>query len=435
MELITLDSNFQPKGIVENYQSLIWTERFGAPGDFELTTTDIANTLAQMPNESVVSLRDSVVPMIVEWANIKKPKNNGPGITITGRSFEASALERRASVRGYMYATGAGIDRTSAPVDWVMHAASPSDAAFRVIREIIADEAKYAYDGNNPVVLQAHTIASNLYDAIPDISLTLPLDYKVVNWDATTTFTYKDVVASSGKHYVAKNITGNLNKTPASNATYWTEIAASATGLTYAAAKSYSIPKGQLYLTVMDLLKNNNHGIKATRPDPSRTKILVEIYQSLIRPDVAIDATLGLIDDATYLLSKQGSVTVGYSDSPDRGTITPKTVGAETVSGLTRRVLYMDYSSDNTLIGTSAEAIKLRENKALIDLYEYNATALFGGEVAAQVARGFNKTYFLGDILTMFGDYGLSQNVRVAEFIRSVDSSGEKAYPTFEAVT
>ena len=51
----------------------------------------------------------------------------------------------------------------------------------------------------------------------------------------------------------------------------------------------------------------------------------------------------------------------------------------------------------------------------------------------------FNKPvaqggYGLGDILKLQDEYNLTRNVRVAEFIRSSDSSGESAYPAFQVI-
>ncbi len=80
-----------------------------------------------------------------------------------------------------------------------------------------------------------------------------------------------------------------------------------------------------------------------------------------------------------------------------------------------------------------------RKNRGLVELYKNNAIALFDGEVAIQVAQRFNKPiaeggFGLGDILQLNGEYNLGRAMRVAEWVRTSDSSGESAYPTFQAV-
>ena len=97
MELMTLKSNFQPRKLVDSYDSLIWTERYSVPGDFQIVMSDVAKAIQMMPLESCVALRESSVPMIVEAHKIEKQKGNPAKITITGRSYE-TVLERRVSV-------------------------------------------------------------------------------------------------------------------------------------------------------------------------------------------------------------------------------------------------------------------------------------------------------------------------------------------------
>ena len=123
---------------------------------------------------------------------------------------------------------------------------------------------------------------------------------------------------------------------------------------------------------------------------------------------------------------------VGYIYGPNGATLVLKNVvdaNHPEPSGLDRRVLIVDETSDETLNSSS-----IRQSRGLIELYKFNPTALFDGEIASQIAAGYNRDYFLGDILLLVGEYGLSERARVTEFIRSSDSSGETAYPTLEAI-
>jgi hypothetical protein len=202
-----------------------------------------------------------------------------------------------------------------------------------------------------------------------------------------------------------------------------------------------------LYSAVLDLIQANHHGIKAVRPtDPSKTTVDLEIYNGAdLTATTIFDVKFDQFDDATYLLSFQGSTNIAYvfgggpaTDSGNGvqagGTLVRKnTVGAE-VSGLARRVLLVDEQSDNTLNTTA-----IRTSRGLVELYKNNAIAIFDGELARQIAAGYNKSvnsggYSLGDIVTLNGEYNLSRTVRVAEFIRSFDATGESAYPAFEVI-
>lgn len=97
MNLITLGSNNQPVDEVEGYNSLIWTERYRANGDFTLTTNKIDEIRTKLPLESFVSLQDSKEVMMVESHAIDADEDGPDVLTVTGRTIE-TFLENRAVV-------------------------------------------------------------------------------------------------------------------------------------------------------------------------------------------------------------------------------------------------------------------------------------------------------------------------------------------------
>lgn len=366
-----MDSNFQPIKLVERYESLIWTERYFSAGDFVLVTPNIEQTLTLMPLDSTVTIRESTVPMVVESHKIQKPLRGVPKLEIRGRSCE-TWLDRRASILGPLD------DSYTEVLAWMMSAASSSDAAYKAIRAVIGDVERFQ---GLTSVLAAIAPTVDALDAMAEVNLPLPADYN----------------ADTG---------------------VWT---------------NYEIPRGDLYSSVLQLIAQNHHGIKAVRPvTAADTKIDIEIYNGAdLTETIVFDARFDQFDDATYLLSKLGSTNIAYVFGSNGSQSVRKNATEPTiaVTGLNRRVLLVDESSDSTL-----NSEEIRNSRGLVELYKYNATALFDGQISEQVAAGFNSDYFLGDILKLVGEFGLSENVRVAEFIRSEDASGPKAYPAFEVV-
>lgn len=418
MEIVTLNSNYQPESTVESYSSAIWTERYAAAGDFEIHGTNINELMNQMPLESVISLRESTVPMVVEVYKIEKKKNSAPEITITGRSME-TVLERRAAVRTPL---AEGTVRTA----WMTSATSTSDAAYNAIRRVLGDTPRYQ---NGVAILPSLSPAVSPNDAIPDINPILPADYQIAVWDSTISYFDGNMVGYGTGVYQATSLSPNVGRVPGVDVTYWTQIATVPSGTAWGTANSIEITPGDLYNTVLELLATNNHGIKATRPGAGGSKVDVEIYNGAdLTTQVVFDARLGQIDESTYLLTETGSADVAYVYGPTGGSLVKRNTSPEP-SGLSRRVLLDDLVSESSV--NSADA---RKSRGLIDIYQNNPTALFSGEVAVQVAAGYNVSYFLGDIIRLDGEYGLSEFARVSEFIRSDDDSGEKAYPTFEAI-
>lgn len=360
MELAVLDSQFRRKTLVENWNSLIWSERYSESGDFELTSNDIAGTLEKLPLPAegqpplVVAIRDSTVPMIVETHKIETDSAGAPQIVTSGRSFE-TCLDRRITIQSH--------STTGARAPWVVEAASPSDAAWWVMNQI--------------VVLG---IASPL-DIIPQITIS---DGVSAAWPGGTT--------------------------------------------------KYPIEAKELYDWVMETLKIGNHGLRAVLPpsDGSINTIEIGIYDGADRTQSVVFMTLqDQFDKTTHLLSNLGSKNVMTTEAKNK---TVSVNSGTAYSGLARRVAYQNLTSEITT-SSEPDLTNLATSKGKIALADLHPVALFSGEIAARQAARYNNDYFLGDKVSLTGEYGLTQSVRVSEFIRTQDRDGERSYPTFEAIT
>jgi hypothetical protein len=430
MELQKLDAQFQPDDPIEKYESLIWTERYGPAGDFELVSSDISTCLKLMPLESYVSIRESTVPMIVESHKIVKQKNGSPKIEIRGRSFE-SVLERRGSV----ISLPTGASRAT----WSIDAVKQSDAAYHAMRAVLGDITRVV--GGNSLGSTVPMISP--LDAIPEINLVAPADLAVstaVAWNSAITYvagTQVSVTTGTAPSEVVK-----IYKALATSTNVDPTVGTPAEWKLLGTLSKNEIQAGNLYSAVNELVQANHHGIKSVRPPNGSTKTTVdiEIYNGAdITGSTVFDAKFDQFDDATYLLSYQGSTNIAYVYGGNTGTsaggtsVRKNNVGDE-VSGLARRVLVVDEMSDATL-----NTPVIRTSRGLVELYKNNAIAIFDGELAQQLAAKYNQSvnsggYSLGDIVQFNGEYNLSRKVRVVEFIRSFDATGETAYPAFEVI-
>lgn len=357
MELAILNPAFRRARLVENWNSLIWTERYSQNGDFEMTSYNISEVMSLLPlggpsdPPTLVALRESNVPMVVENHKLEKPKNSAPKIVTTGRSFE-TVLDRRVTLR----AITSGVAR--AP--WTVEATSAALAAYTVAKNIVVDG-----------------VATSL-DIIPEINL--------ING-----------VTDSG------------------------------------VAQKYPVEPKELYGWILETLALGKYGLKSSVPiSPSDVKITIQTYKGTDRStSIVFDVTLDQFDQATYLLSKLGykntmiTATKNGMESANTGTA---------YSGLARRVDYQDVSSEVTLT-PGADLTNLTINKGKVALADRLPTTLFSGEIAEKQAAKYGVDYFLGDTVKLAGEYGLTQSVRIAEFVRTEDATGTKAYPTFEAVS
>lgn len=429
MDLVTLDENFHENRLVSGYGSLVWTERYSTAGDFQLISNRIADTIKALPLESYVSLRNSVVPMKVEAHKIEKKKGAAPQLTVVGRSFEATTLELRVAAKTIGHLRAA----------YSINAPKASDAAYKAMREVIGDTNRYL-DGSE--ILPPQT-PNNTNDGISEVDLVLPDDYWFELWSPTKVYAggahvrWPEATPPYTPHIYVATLSsgptagGGVAQDPNTSPGYWTLVTDTEAAAALITTTPYVVPPGNLYTSLLAMVGSNHHGIKATRPDASSNKVQIEIYNGAdLTETVIFDAKFDQMDSATYLLSNTGSTNVAYvyaPESADLSIVVQKNAG-DPPTGLNRRVMMMEVTDG--LISPDA-----LHSRGLTELYKHNATALFGGEVSQEVGEGFNRDYFLGDILKLKGEYGETyQDVRVAEFIRSSDSSGDKAYPTFQAI-
>lgn len=124
MDVIKIDSQFQPGALVENYDSLIWAERFNTVGDFQFVFPDVSGGMTKLPIGSRISLLDTDVVMEVETHQIDRKKNQAEKLFVKGRAME-SILDRRVSIKSLT-------DRS----EWTVNVKTPSDLAYFIMDQI-----------------------------------------------------------------------------------------------------------------------------------------------------------------------------------------------------------------------------------------------------------------------------------------------------------
>ncbi len=88
------DTSFVQQGVIDTYESCIWTERFNASGDFELYMYPTERMIELMQINYYLKFRDSDYVMIIETVEIITGIDDGDRLKVTGRSLE-SILDRR----------------------------------------------------------------------------------------------------------------------------------------------------------------------------------------------------------------------------------------------------------------------------------------------------------------------------------------------------
>lgn len=110
MEFFKLDSSYRPSTtvIAKDEDTLVWTERYQANGEFVYETEDDISILDVLPEGTLVSHNNTRQVMIVETHSIKRDKDKKLKVKLSGRSFDTFAEQRATAGSASALYDGAG---------------------------------------------------------------------------------------------------------------------------------------------------------------------------------------------------------------------------------------------------------------------------------------------------------------------------------------
>ena len=98
MELYVLDSLYRRVGVIDSFESLIWTERFSAAGDFELHIQSTQATRSLFVPNLRLALNESYRVMVIDTVEDATNSDGVRMLKITGFSLEAILNQRLAAL-------------------------------------------------------------------------------------------------------------------------------------------------------------------------------------------------------------------------------------------------------------------------------------------------------------------------------------------------
>lgn len=373
MELYTLNRGFLKQQTIDEFHSVIWTDRYYGDGDVELVVPASKAMMENLLPGTFVMLLGNDEPMILETFNIEKGKLKVTGITLTkwlnNRFIRTSALHQdrywqvggqpagwaMATMVWYMVIDGPFLDGstpTGIPNPWI----------FRVPGLITTD-----FDQSGPIINVAVPFGP-LYDGLREVATTYQVGMKItLDWATDAGYqihyrTYRGI-----DHTSQQSVRELVRFSPGMDSL--TDI------------KELQSIAG--YKTNVWSFAPANPGELATTP------------------------------------GHDGRVSSGA-----------------TYTGFDLRAM-MYFAEDLTtdMIGGDANVLlQLLNSRARDALANNNFTKVVDGEVVPQVQFQYGRDYHLGDIIELQGNTGAIQNARVTEYIRVHDEEGERAYPTVSVI-
>ena len=382
MEILLLDRLFKIDDIVEDFESLVWTERFAECGDFVLTVQDTVRMRLAFYEGRFLKLADSAEVMIVET----RESENGV-LRLRGESL-ISIFKSRIARNTF----------TSSQTYWTI-TNTPGRICSTLVREMVAPTGSF---------MTANSVVAN---GVKETLSGIQIDDKTQSSLNTTTYTvaieYGDLFSAVKKlsdtfgfgFYMRLTSPDTFNNQPATFnfSTY--------DGYDRTTGNTTNLPVIQ-FSSVMDSLSN------------SKELRSISGYKNVCyawAPN-APTAQTGNYVGVAYANSKVPNFT-----DFDRRTMMIACDDINTADVSTAPL----QTAFRTLLGRRA-ANALANN---------NYVRMVDGEIVQQSAFKYNQDYTLGDIIELRSESFTATTARVVEYIRSYDAQGVKTYPTLSVVS
>ena len=481
MEFRILDKNFIDRVLLDQYESLLWVDRYSKCGDFELYTPPTDELLEYAVLGNYIYSKESEHLMIIEHQELTTSFEEGARLVIKGRSIE-SILDRR--ILWYKTQFRRNLeDGIRQILDYSI--IDPTNSYF-VNKGMYTDADRkidnfvFQYSGdsriNQIVVNLEFEIGTSLLTVIQTICKTAGIGFKITLNNQNqfvfqlymginrsySQFTNPWVVFSKRFNNLITDEFTN-DDTEYKNAVRVvgdkkTESADVTDMMIYGTSKGNILVLPELPVQINDYRQFQftigKLSIGATYTftskievmEGSATEIAVQltgdapytrIYasKSLVIQNGRITGKLDVVqpdpnyDDCLFLRVYSGSGNIISLDNP---IFTPGDTGF-VAKGLERREYYQDGSSvEKSDEMTDEEYIAQLQDLAYDTLdAKIVQMAVNGTAVEDKVSYTYGVDYNIGDIVQVENDFGILGTMRVTEFITSHSASGFEMYPTF----
>jgi hypothetical protein len=373
MEITTLSRQFLPMDVIDEYQSIIWTERYYGDSEAQIVVPADTDILAKLPLGRFIKSSESDEVLMIETHDIKDSVATISCFSLL-KWFNNRIIRTTAAHEDRYWNI---LDRAPGAILWDILRTMCVDGMYPLG---VMDPARYTI--SNLTAPQIDTQGPNVSAAVPfgpvfDAMYSIATAHKIgmtlILWVATETAydlqfrTYRGLDYTSGQ-----SVNPVVRFSPEMDSL--TDIAE---------VQSIANHKTEIYT-----FAPSNPGGLASAPGYAGPDI---IYIPEEPPSYdEFDLRVGMV----------------FADD-----ITTETVGTDATALL------------NMLNQRAAES-----------LVTYKFVKIVDGEIVPTSQFTYGIDYNLGDIIEVQGYSGVLQSARIIEYIRSQDSSGSKAYPSLEMI-
>lgn len=488
MEFRILDKNFIDRVILDQYESLLWVDRYNKCGDFELYTPPTDELLEYAVLGNYIYSKESEHLMIIEHQELNTSFEEGARLIIKGRSIE-SILDRRVlwyktqfrnnledgirqildysiidPANAYFVNQGMYIDEDRKIDNFIFEYSGDSrinkiavnlefeigTSLLTVIQTICKTAGigfKITLNSNNQFVFQLYMGINRSYNQFtnPWVVFSKRFNNLITDEFANDNTEYKNAVRIVGDKKVMVDGQEALVDMTIYGTSKGNILEPQGGSYQINDYEQFSFKTGKLSLDATYTFTSKievNEGTVTQVPiqltgDAPYTRIYAS--KNFVIQNGRITGTLKVVqpdpnyDDCLHLRVYSGSGNIITLTNP---IFTPGDTGF-VAKGLERREFYQDGSSvEKSEEMTDDEYLAQLQDLAYDTLdSKIVQTKVNGTAVEDKVSYTYGTDYHIGDIVQVENDFGILGTMRVTEFITSHSTSGLEMYPTFTSTT
>lgn len=410
MDLYTMNENFIPDQIVDEFQSAIWTERYSAAGEIQLVVPASAYYLDMLKEGTYLGLVGSKEVMELKTNSIE----NGL-LTVVGKTM-LGFLENR--------------------IHWnkTTDAAQPvgdySTTADTQLGTVLADRvqkfaiAPTAFAGGAPWDTMNLDWAKDKIDH---------LELGTVD----TTGTAKRWTVPVGPLYT---VLQPLAEQDGLGITLYLESADAEIGyvLKFASYRGVDRTSTQTVRPLIRLTPNMESltGLKEIHSIDGYKNVVYVVYKNKVSIHYEDPANIPEGLNRRVMVRDAEGEPIGTTTTPTQRILYGAGLGSSGDGSYGAGVGYYGgvYQRNSVNTSDSADVLRFRDQQAKDALANNNYIRAVDGQVSQGNEYKFGTDYGMGDVLELQGLTGILQKARVTEYIRSQDATGEREYPTLSVI-
>lgn len=479
MNLFLLNKDLEPIAVLDDYISLIWTDRYQKCGDFELVLPTSSKILGLIQQDYYLWNSNSEHVMIIEKLLIESDVDDGSSMTVSGRSLE-SILDRRI-IWGLKTLSGNFQNGVQELLN--ENVISPSNASRKISNFVFEASTDSAI---TDLTINAQYTGDNLYDTICSICADRGIGFKVTLSDdkkfvfklyAGTDRSYRQnkvpwvifspkfdnlissnylesrsglknvtLVGGEGegteRRYTAVGSTAGLERrelfTDArdissdisediSSLFSWTEFPSQV----YSNASKKYVTDSRFNSSTADVSGYAGRTVKMSIPEYTNASGTVSNYATvLLDANKAVVATVKVWDKAGTS-ENSGSLKDYEFTIPENAKYIYTSMFSQ--SAIDSKVYYgkiEDFGCEFIKVSNDEYISQLRQ-RGKEDLAENIEVMAFEGEAETSQMFVYGKDFFNGDIVQVANEYGHESSARIMEIVMSENEEGTSVYPTF----